>query len=234
MLNPEVESITCHSNAVHEILNQNQTSTILDDNNISTFDFDFDMVNLRRVVEFVRQKIVESLDETNLQLKREDLRKLILAKCLEVLSTKVIITVYNSITFLYYLFSSNISMRQINLLKLLTLKKHLNPRISLLTKPRMDAMLDSSVKSEVSCNDALNESEWEERRFLSLLSHQKTAQTRSTSNIMTKSGEFVVMEAKELLKLFEDDGSAKKGTVLQPLPVQASIKVNNYSYYVRM
>ena len=39
---------------------------------------------------------------------------------------------------------------------------------------------------------------------------------------MKPSGEFVVMEAKELLKLFDSDGNAKKGTPLQPIPISTS------------
>jgi len=39
---------------------------------------------------------------------------------------------------------------------------------------------------------------------------------------MKPSGDFVVMEAKELVKLFDADGNAKKGSVLQPIPVNPS------------
>jgi hypothetical protein len=42
---------------------------------------------------------------------------------------------------------------------------------------------------------------------------------------MKPSGDFVVMEAKELVKLFEADGNPKKGTVLQPMSVANSFQV---------
>ena len=42
---------------------------------------------------------------------------------------------------------------------------------------------------------------------------------------MKPSGDFVVMEAKELVKLFEADGNPKKGTVLQPMAVANSFQV---------
>ena len=40
---------------------------------------------------------------------------------------------------------------------------------------------------------------------------------------MKPSGDFVVMEAKELVKLFDADGSAKQGSALQPIPVNPTL-----------
>ena len=47
---------------------------------------------------------------------------------------------------------------------------------------------------------------------------------------MKPSGDFVVMEAKELVKLFDADGNAKKGTVLQQVPVPSTHHVSSLSF----
>ena len=52
-------------------------------------------------------------------------------------------------------------------------------------------------------------------------------QRNSTSEgTMKPSGDFVVLEAKELLKLFDADGNAKKGSVLEPIAISSSHPVN--------
>ena len=49
---------------------------------------------------------------------------------------------------------------------------------------------------------------------------------------MKPSGDFVVMEAKQLLKLFEADGTAKKGAALEPMAVSNTLQVL-FSYFFK-